>query len=114
MDWRVDAGDFGKPAARALINLAYLTVGALPSGGVATITTRREGDIIVMDGSAVGARARLKPEATTGLAGERLSEGLAGQWIQPYWLWLTVTGAGGSLVVEVEEGTVRLTARMPA
>lgn len=114
MDWRVDDSDFGKPAARALVNLAYLTVGALPSGGVATITTRREGSVIVMDGTAIGARARLKPEATTGLAGARLSEGLAGQWIQPYWLWLTVTGAGGTLTAEVEDGQVRLLARMPA
>ena len=113
MDWQVDAGTFGKPAARALVNLAYLTVGALPSGGVATITTRREGEVIIMEGTAVGNRARLKPEATIGLAGERLSEGLAGQWIQPYWLWLTVTGAGGSLSVEVGEGSVRLLARMP-
>tara|TARA_R110002167_G_scaffold18526_12_gene69308 strand:+ start:3683 stop:4342 length:660 start_codon:yes stop_codon:yes gene_type:complete len=113
MDWRVEDGDFGKPAARALVNLAYLTVGALPSGGVATILTRREGDVIVMEGAAVGARARLKPEATTGLAGARLNEGLAGQWIQPYWLWLTVTGSGGTLSVEIEEGQVRLLARMP-
>ena len=113
MDWRVDDGDFSKPAARALINLAYLTVGALPSGGVATIITRREDGVIVMEGTAVGARARLKPEASTGLAGQRLSEGLAGQWIQPYWLWLTVTGAGGTLSVDVEEGHVHLLARMP-
>ena len=46
--------------------------------------------------------------------GERLVEGLAGQWIQPYWLWLTVNEAGGALRVKVEDGKVALIARMPA
>lgn len=113
MDWKVDAGDFTKPQARALINLAWLTTAALPSGGVATITTRRDGDLLLMEGTAVGARARLKPEVITGLAGERLVEGLAGQWIQPYWLWLTVSGRKGSLTVTTVEGRVDIVAGMP-
>ncbi len=114
LDWRVTETDFGKPAARALVNLAYLTAAALPSGGVATVSSRREGDAMVLSGVAEGARARLKPEATVGLAGRRLTEGLAGQWIQPYWLWLTVRDAGGALDVTTDEGRVELRARMPS
>jgi histidine phosphotransferase ChpT len=114
MDWRVSETDFDKPSARALLNLAYLTAGALPSGGEAVITSRRDGDTLILTGLAEGARARLKPEAITGLSGERLKEGLAGQWIQPYWLWLTAHEAGGSLSVIAEEGRVALVARMPA
>jgi len=114
LDWRVEQADFGKPAARALVNLAYLTHAALPTGGTAVITGRVEDGVLVLEGSAEGARARLKQEATAGLAGQPLTEGLQGQWIQPYWLWLTVTEAGGRLDVSVEEGRVRLTARMPA
>ena len=112
LDWRVEETDFGKPQARALVNLAYLTATALPSGGVATITARREDAQLVIAGSAAGARARLKAEAVTGLAGRRLSEGLAGQWIQPYWLWLTVADAGGTLSVRAEDGLVEMTARL--
>lgn len=114
VDWQVAEAGFSKPAARALVNLAYLTAAALPTGGVATISSRREHDFLVLDGIAEGARARLKPEAATGLAGQRLTEGLAGQWIQPYWLWMTVADAGGSLNVSSEEGRVRLIARMPS
>jgi len=114
LDWRIHDVEFSKPQARALVNLAYLTVGALPMGGKATIDMRAEDGMVVIEGSADGARARLKPEAVTGLAGERLAEGLAGQWIQPYWLWLTVADAGGKLDVSAEEGRVVLTARMPA
>lgn len=114
LDWRLDGADWSKPAARALVNLAYLTVGALPTGGAAVVSSRREGSGVIIEGVAEGARARLKPEAVTGLSGQRLTEGLAGQWIQPYWLWLTAKQAGGSLTTEVVEGRVSMTARMPA
>ena len=113
LDWRIVEGDFSKPQARALVNLAYLTVGALPMGGAAVVQSRVEDGWLHIEGLADGARARLKPEAVTGLNGERLTEGLAGQWIQPYWLWLTVTQAGGVLDVSVEDGRVTLNARMP-
>jgi histidine phosphotransferase ChpT len=114
LDWRIAEGEFSKPQARALTNLAYLTVGALPMGGSAVIQSRVEDGFVYLEGFAEGSRARLKPEAAAGLAGERLTEGLAGQWIQPYWLWLTVTEAGGALHVKVEDGKVALVARMPA
>ena len=113
MDWRVSESDLNKPASRALLNLAYLTAGALPSGGEAVITSHRDGDILVLTGLAEGARARLKPEAIVGLSGQQLTEGLTGQWIQPFWLWLTAHEAGGSLNVVAEEGRVALVARIP-
>lgn len=113
LDWRVGEEVFTKLQARALLNLAYLTVGALPMGGAATVAVRREGGQLILIGSAEGARARLKAEALTGLKGERLTEGLAGQWIQPYWLWLTACDAGGRLETTVEDGRVALIARLP-
>jgi histidine phosphotransferase ChpT len=86
---------------------------ALPSGGVAAVSTRREDGELIIEGRAEGNRARLKAEAVSGLAGQPLNEGLPGQWIQPYWLWLTAHDAGGSLDVLTEEGRVILTIRMP-
>ena len=113
VDWRVEERAFAKPQARALVNLGYLTAAALPSGGTAVIASRVEGGDLILEGVAEGARARLKPEAATGLAGLPLTEGLQGQWVQPYWLWLTVHEAGGDLDVSADEGRVVLTARMP-
>ena len=113
LDWRVGAGEFSKPQARALLNLAQIAGAALPGGGVAAVETRIEDGRLVLEATSTGTRARLKPEAATGLAGERLTEGLAGQWIQPYWLWRTVNDAGGALDVELGEDRVRMTARMP-
>lgn len=113
LDWRAEGGDYSKAQARALVNLAYLTMAALPSGGSAAVSTRREGASLTIAGVAEGARARLKPEAVAGLTGRPLDEGLPGQWIQPYWLWLTARDAGGSLSVQADEGRVALTVHMP-
>ncbi len=113
LDWRIGDDGFSRAEARALVNLAYLAMAALPSGGAAVITARRGADGLVIEGVAEGARARLKPEAAAGLAGRPLAEGLPGQWIQPYWLWLTVHDAGGTLDVHADEGRVALVARMP-
>ena len=113
LDWRIEEQEFSKPQARALTNLAYLTVGALPLGGNAVIQSRVAQGALFLEGFAEGARARLKPEAVVGLTGRRLTEGLPGQWIQPYWLWLTVKEAGGTLRVAVQEERIALVARMP-
>lgn len=113
LDWQVQPMEFTKPQARALLNLAQLAGGALPGGGVAHVDARVEDGSLVLDALSEGPRARLKAEAVTGLAGERLGEGLAGQWIQPYWLWRTVTDSGGTLAADLGDGFVRLTARIP-
>lgn len=113
LDWRVEAREFSKPQARALLNLVQLTGAALPGGGTATITAEAADGRLTLRGQAEGPRARLKPEAATGLSGERLTEGLAGQWIQAYWLWRTVNDPGGTLAFTVGEDRVTLTARMP-
>lgn len=113
LDWRVEAREFSKPQARALLNLVQLTGAALPGGGTATVTAQEDDGWLTLRGAAEGPRARLKPEAATGLAGDRLTEGLAGQWIQSYWLWRTVSDHGGTLDFTTGEDRVTLTARMP-
>lgn len=112
--WDVPVTTFEKPAARALLNLAQLGGAALPMGGEATVSVRQEGEVLVMTAQAKGARARLKAETLTGLKGEQLNEGLAGQWIQGFWLAAIVREAGGSIDVESGEETVSITIHMPA
>lgn len=114
LDWRAPQMSLSKPQARTLLNLAYATAGALPGGGVALITAEVVGDQLILRGAAEAPRARLKPEALAGLSGAALGEGLSGQWVQPYWLWLNAREAGGDLSVQVDEGRVMLTATLPA
>lgn len=112
--WDVHVATFEKPAARALLNLAQLGGAALPMGGEATISVKPEDEVLVMSAVAKGNRARLKAETLTGLQGEQLNEGLAGQWIQGFWLAAVVREAGGTVEVESGEDTVSITIRMPA
>src|SRR5690606_29421764 len=113
LDWRIGEETFSKVQARALINLAYLTVSALPTGGAAVVTARREGGQLFLIGSAEGARARLKPEALVGLKDGSLADGWTSEWIQTYRRWLNARDAGGRLGVQTGDGRVALMARLP-
>ena len=113
IDWQIPAGDYAKPHARILVNLAYIAVGALPTGGTATLSAQRAEGHLVLTTVSEGPRARLKPEAVQGLSGAELTDGLPGQWIQPHWLWRSVRGEGGTLQVSTDENRVELVARLP-
>jgi histidine phosphotransferase ChpT len=104
---------FDKPAARALLNLGLLIGNSLPMGGTARLTLAIEGTDRVLTGEGTGPRARFKPEAIEGLAGQPLGDGLSGQWIQPFWLYSTVSETGGHLSVESDTDRIRVCARLP-
>ena len=114
LDWAVETPVLNKPAARALLNMAQIAAGALPTGGTARIAAREEGGWIVVETESRAPRARLKPEVQTGLKGEPLTEGLGGQWVQSYYLSTLVQAAGGTLDYEAVEELVRIRARIPA
>jgi len=113
IDWQIPGGDYAKPHARILVNLAYVAVGALPTGGTATLSAQRADGHLILTTVSEGPRARLKPEAVQGLSGAELTDGLPGQWIQPHWLWRSVRGQGGTLQVSTDENRVELVARLP-
>jgi histidine phosphotransferase ChpT len=111
--WNVSIQTLEKPQARALLNLAQLGGGALPTGGHAVVEAVMEDDAVVMTVTATGPRARLKAEVATGLRGEPLTDGLMGQWIQAFWLSEVVRAAGGRLEHEALEDRVVIKARLP-
>jgi histidine phosphotransferase ChpT len=76
LDWAVEVETLNKPASRALLNLAQIGGGALPTGGVAKISAVLQGAEILMSVEAEGPRARLRPELLQGLHGAALTEGL--------------------------------------
>lgn len=114
LDWAVTATSLAKPAARALLNMAQIGAGALPTGGLARVSADVGGGAARLAVVATGPRARLRPEVSTGLRGERLTEGLGGHWVQAYYLRALVVEAGGALDHEVGEESVTLRARLPA
>lgn len=114
LDWAVAAPALNKPAARALLNMAQLAAGALPTGGVARLTAAEAEGAFLLSAEAVAPRARLKPEVDAGLKGEPLAEGLAGHWVQAYYLHALVQAAGGSVDAAAQDGRVVIRARTPA
>jgi histidine phosphotransferase ChpT len=113
LEWAVMSERLDKPVARALLNLAQLGATALPTGGVARLTVDAFTSETVVTLEAKGARARLRPEAQAGLRGEPMTEGLSGQWVQPYYLNALVTDAGGRLTAKIEGELVTVSAYLP-
>ena len=114
LGWTSAIDHFSKPQARAVLNLAQIAGGTLALGGRVELSVTVEGTNLRLRADASGPRARLKAETATGLAGETLTEGLAGQWTQPYWLHTVVHEAGGRLAVDVSEDRVVIQIEMPA
>ena len=114
LDWAVELPVLNKPSARTLLNMAQIAATTLPTGGTVRLSAVQEGDEILIQAEGKGPRARVRPEVVVGLAGQPLSEGLGGQWVQPYYLHALVQAAGGKLGYEVGEDTVRIRARVPA
>jgi histidine phosphotransferase ChpT len=112
--WAVEPAALGKPAARAVLNLAQIAAGALPSGGVATLSAAEADGWVDIRVESVGPRARLRAEVLSGLTGQPVGEGLAGQWIQAAYLRSLIDACGGRLAVETGEDRVIFTARTPA
>ncbi len=113
LDWAVASPRLDKPTARALLNLAQLGATALPTGGMARVTVDSDSAGTVVKLLAQGARARLRPEAQAGLRGEAMTEGLPGQWVQPYYLHALVSDAGGHLEAEIGEDLITVRAILP-
>jgi histidine phosphotransferase ChpT len=115
LDFRIEPNViFEKPAARALLNLGLLAGNSLPMGGKMRLEAVTEDGQLTITAEARGPRTRLKPEAVEALSGKQLSDGLAGQWIQPHWLYSVVTEAGGEISWTADTDILILTVKMPA
>ncbi|WP_269715225.1 histidine phosphotransferase ChpT [Caulobacter sp. NIBR2454] len=114
LEWTADAPQVNKPAARALLNLAQIAAGALPTGGKAKIRVMLVDNRYVITVDASGARARLRPEVVAGLKGDPLGDGIGGQWIQAAYLHNLVKACGGQVAAETAEERVTLAAWVPA
>jgi histidine phosphotransferase ChpT len=111
--WSSELATFGPRAAQGALILAQVAAGGLPHGGTAVLTARQQGrrDLIRVEGE--DARARLQPEAVTGLAGEDLSSGLAGRWGPSRYLHAIAQRLGGAVSASTREGGFTLELTLP-
>ena len=114
LEWNAEVPVLDKPAARAMLNLAQLGASVLPVGGTARLSAAEApGGQVALTLDARGPRARIRPEAVDGLEGRPFGEGLAGHWVQAYFLRAVVDQAGGALALDVEDEAVRLRISLP-
>jgi histidine phosphotransferase ChpT len=114
LEWGVTAPSLPKAPAQTLVNLAQLAAGALPLGGVARLEVTQDGEGYLVAALAKGPKARLHAEVRGGLVGEPLGDGLAGRWVQAYYVHVIAAAAGGRLEAEAADEVVILRARIPA
>jgi histidine phosphotransferase ChpT len=114
LDWAVGAPSLPKAPAQALVNLAQLAAGALPLGGVARMEVAQDGEGYLITAAAKGPKARLHAEIAGGLAGEALGDGLAGRWVQAYYVHALAKAAGGRIEADAADEHVTMKARLPA
>jgi histidine phosphotransferase ChpT len=114
LDWAVPAPSLPKAPAQTLVNIAQLAAGALPLGGVARVEVAQDAEGYLITATARGPKARLHAEIAGGLAGEPLGDGLAGRWVQAYYVHALATAAGGRLEAAANDEVVTLRARLPA
>jgi histidine phosphotransferase ChpT len=114
LEWSVAMPSLPKPPAQALVNIAQLAAGALPLGGLAQLTVTQDGEGYLVSAVAKGPKARLHAEVRGGLAGEPLGDGLAGRWVQAYYVHALVTAAGGGIEADADDEGVTMSARIPA
>ena len=112
LDWGVTQAGLDKPPARTLLNLVQVGAGALPTGGIVRAEAEETEEAVTVSVQAAG-RARLRQEVLEGLAGQKLSEGRTGHWVQAYYLRKLIDEAGGALEIQTEEALVTLRARFP-
>ena len=112
--WEVSPQSLPKRASLVLLNLAQLAAQALPMGGVARIEATGAEGAFHLVARAEGARVRLHAEVKSGLDGETLGDGLAGRWVQAYYVQAVARAGGGHIEVETSDESVVFRATIPA
>ena len=114
LDWSVAMDSVNKPTARTLLNLAQLGASALPRGGSARVTATATDGQVVAEVVASGPSIKLRPEVAEGLGGHGMNDGLAGHWVQAYYLASFVGDAGGTVAFDLTEEALTIRVRLPA
>jgi histidine phosphotransferase ChpT len=113
LDWQVGLEALSKAAARSLLNLAEIGGGCLLRGGVVEVAAEQNGAGVLLTAKASGERLRLREEVARGLDGLPMEDGLAGRWVQAYYLSRIVAEAGGAIHHGVTETQVTIQVQLP-
>jgi histidine phosphotransferase ChpT len=109
LDWRAPDLPLPRAAIRVVLNVLMIANDCLPKGGAVSLDLA-DGALRV---TALGERARLKPETAQGLSGAFSEEGFQALNVQPFLTSLLVRQAGVELTAREIEGGVEILLRSP-
>lgn len=112
LEWRMDTHRISNRQMRVLMNMTLMMIDPAHKG-VCRVTSREEGDQLVLDVEAVGPLSNLKQEVQDALAGTEPTGGWGGGAIQPYFTRLLAEEIGFMLEARTPQGAAGLTARGP-
>ena len=108
--WRMDTHRISNRQLRVLMNMTLMMVEPA-ARGVCRVTSRQEGDDLVLDVEAVGQFSNLKQEVQDALAGKEPTGGWGGGAIQPYFTRVLAEEIGMKLTARTPQGAAGLQAK---
>ena len=112
LEWRMDTHRISNRQMRVLMNMTLMMVDPAHKG-VCRVTSREEGDQLVLDVEAVGPLSNLKEEVQDALAGREPTGGWGGGAVQPYFTRLLAEEIGFTLEARTPPGAAGITSRGP-
>ena len=113
LDWQVGLESVSKAGARSLLNLAEIGGSCLLRAGVVEVGAEQNGLGILLTMTAAGERLRLREEAARGLEGLPMDDGLAGRWVQAYYLSRIVAEADGAIRYGATDEAIKIQVQLP-
>ena len=110
LEWRMDTHRISNRQLRVLMNMTLMMVEPA-ARGVCRVTSRQEGDDLVLDVEAVGQFSNLKQEVQDALAGKEPTGGWGGGAIQPYFTRVLAEEIGMRLTARSPQGAAGLQAK---
>ena len=110
LEWRMDTQRISNRQLRVLMNMTLMMVEPA-ARGVCRVTSRQDGDDLVLDVEAVGQFSNLKQEVQDALAGKEPTGGWGGGAIQPYFTRVLAEEIGMTLTARSPQGAAGLQAK---
>lgn len=111
IDWQLPREFQPKNRVKMLLNLALLSAGTIPRGGVIRVEALTPGDLSSFALVATGTSARIPQGVEALLAGELPESGLDAHVIQPYYTGMLARDCGMVIAFSQDGETVRVEAR---
>jgi len=108
-----NTSELSKDHVRLLLNLIMVAVGAVPRGGVVSVSPKTGAEAVSLLLSATGPKARLADDIAKPLAGAMPEGGFDGRSIQPFYTGLMAREMNGKLSAGVDGETVTIKADLP-